>query len=695
MSFLQTAPTTPEDIERSKPLELTPEEVQNFTEEEWYARAFRGDVAQLTLRSIAMGTVLGFFLSFTNIYIGLKTGWFLGVNLTACILSFAVSSSLTKSGVWKSQMSILENACMASTASSAGYATGNSLVSAIPAMFMLSVSEANPQGIQRPWWVLAPWVFCLAILGVTIAIPLKRSLINRERLKFPSGTAAAVTLQGLYSKGDEAIKKARMLGWFAVASAVWKVLTDLEFLKHTSAEGKCETASLVPAASPAFDWLKMLLPKNLHIFHTESQKWDKATAQLVPNIRDWKVSDWTIKLDHSFVLLAAGTIVGIRTTVWMVLGGLFLATTLGPHALEALWQNAQGNWVTAASGAGKAWKEIGIWLGAPMMVAHGLTSFAGQWRSIARSLGGLKKVPAGPYREAEAADPARGDSKLTPAEVEVPKAWFIGGVVLAAVGIITLGWTFMEIPPQYGALAVLMTFFLGMVSCRATGETDITPGGAMGKIMQLTFGKLIPQSYTANLMTASVTSGAGLAAADLLNDLKTGYLLGAHPRRQFMAQAAGILTGTIASTLGYFLLVPNIAAVMGADGKDPAFPAPGAQQWKAVAELFKYGIGNLHPMARTLIPIGLGIGAVLAILEMLFPKHKKYIPAATGVGLGLILPFTAPLSMFLGAVIAEVLNKTQKAWAERYLVPIAAGTIAGESIIGVFVAWLNSVVFAC
>ncbi|NOU30410.1 MAG: OPT/YSL family transporter [Polyangiaceae bacterium] len=696
MAILQQPPLTESELEASKPLEIAPEEVQKFTETEWYERAYRGDVPQLTLRAVAMGTFLGFFLSFTNIYIGLKTGWFLGVNLTACILSFTFSTSLHKSGLWKTPMSILENTCMVSTASSAGYATGNSLVSAIPAMLMLTVTVANPGGTHKPWWVLGPWVFFLAILGVTIAIPLKRSLINRERLKFPSGTAAAVTLQGLYSRGEEALAKARVLGAFAVVSAVWKVLTDLQVLKHVdAATQKIERESLLPDSSKAFDWIKGLLPtsltENARMFRTHSFKFNKETQTLDPWVKDWNFSDWTMRLDHSFVLLAAGMIVGVRTTVWMVVGGLFLVIFLGPHALENVWQNASGNWVGAATSAGKAWKEIGIWLGAPLMVAHGLTAFAGQWRSIARAVGGLTKktvAAQSPYRVTN-----EQGTEVDTREVEVPTAWFIGGVAIAAVGLIVMGWMFMEIPPQFGALAVLMTFLLGIVSCRATGETDITPGGAMGKIMQLTFGKLIPQSYTANLMTASVTSGAGLAAADLLNDLKSGYLLGANPRRQFLAQAAGIVTGAIASTIGFFMLVPDATALLGVDGKDPSFPAPGAQQWKAVAELFKYGIENLHPMARTMIPIGLVVGAGLAALELAFPKHKKYIPAATGIGLGLILPFTAPLSMFLGAVIAEIAAKVNKGWAEKYIIPISAGTIAGESIVGVIVAGLNNTVF--
>ena len=81
-----------------------------------------------------------------------------------------------------------------------------------------------------------------------------------------------------------------------------------------------------------------------------------------------------------------------------------------------------------------------------------------------------------------------------------------------------------------------MTFVLSLVAARSTGESDITPTGAMGKFRQLTYGVLIPQSATANLMTAAVRSSSASASADLLNDLKSGYLLGASPSARSATQ---------------------------------------------------------------------------------------------------------------------------------------------------------------
>jgi len=112
------------------------------------------------------------------------------------------------------------------------------------------------------------------------------------------------------------------------------------------------------------------------------------------------------------------------------------------------------------------------------------------------------------------------------------------------------------------AVAVLLSFVLALVACRVTGETDTTPVGAMGKITQLTFGVINPGNMNVNLMSANVTAAAASSSADLLTDLKSGYLLGAHPRRQFVAQFAGIFVGTLVTVLSFRLLVPDVSLLV-------------------------------------------------------------------------------------------------------------------------------------
>src|SRR5215471_16888808 len=185
--------------EQEQPLHVaafkgTPEDI----ERQWYEQVYRGhgdSMAQLTWRAVLIGSCLGGVLSLTNLYIGLKAGWGFGVAITACILSYAIWTGLLKIGLVRTPMTILENNCMQSTASAAGYSTGGTLISAFAAWMLI-------ERTALPLPTLLAWVFFLSVLGVTMAIPMKRQMINVEQLRFPSGIAAAETLRALHSVGD-------------------------------------------------------------------------------------------------------------------------------------------------------------------------------------------------------------------------------------------------------------------------------------------------------------------------------------------------------------------------------------------------------------------------------------------------------------------------------------------------------------
>jgi uncharacterized oligopeptide transporter (OPT) family protein len=207
----------------------------------------------------------------------------------------------------------------------------------------------------------------------------------------------------------------------------------------------------------------------------------------------------------------------------------------------------------------------------------------------------------------------------------------------------------------------------------------------MGKITQLAFGVLAPSNLVTNLMTASVTAGAASSSADLLTDLKSGYELGANPRKQFIAQFLGIFAGTLVVVPVFYLLIPD-SSVLGTD----RWPAPAAQVWAAVARLLANGFEALHPTARSGLIIGGLIGIILPTLERLFPKARPYIPSAMGVGLSMVISWMNSFSMFLGALIALLIEKKKPTIAELYIVPVSSGIIAGESLVGVFVAILGA-----
>ncbi len=155
MGLFQKAPRTAEEVALARPLAIGPDRVQEMTEEEWYAKIYRGDsVPQLTVRAVITGSIFGFVLAFTNLYVGLTAGWALGVVITAALVCFAVWQLFVALQLVRSPMGPLEMNCMASTASSAGYATGGTMVSAIAAMMMLSATPENPKGEHIPLHVM-------------------------------------------------------------------------------------------------------------------------------------------------------------------------------------------------------------------------------------------------------------------------------------------------------------------------------------------------------------------------------------------------------------------------------------------------------------------------------------------------------------------------------------------------------------
>jgi uncharacterized oligopeptide transporter (OPT) family protein len=208
----------------------------------------------------------------------------------------------------------------------------------------------------------------------------------------------------------------------------------------------------------------------------------------------------------------------------------------------------------------------------------------------------------------------------------------------------------------------------------------------MGKITQLLFGWLAPSQITTNLMTASVTAGAASSSADLLTDLKSGYLLGANPRQQFWAQFLGIFAGTLVVVPAFYILVPD-ASVLGGS----MWPAPSAQVWAAVAKLLSQGLSSLHSTAQGGMVVGALIGLAIPLLEKISSERvRSFIPSATGLGLSLVIPFSSSLGMFIGAVIALILEKKAPKIAETYIIPVSSGLIAGESIVGVVISILST-----
>jgi putative OPT family oligopeptide transporter len=618
--------------EQDRPLPVagfkgTPEEI----EAQWYEQVYRGrgdSMAQLTWRAVLIGSCLGGVLSLTNLYIGLKAGWGFGVAITASILSYAIWTSLLKVGLARTPMTILENNCMQSTASSAGYSTGGTLVSAFAAYIIV-----NHQSMSVP--LMLAWVLFIAVLGVTMAIPMKRQMINIEQLRFPSGIAAAETLRALHAKTSHGLRAAKALGLAGLLAAIDKIW----------AEG----LSTINPRLERFSSAALL---------TDLQKW-----LLGSHYEAW--SGRTVVFSWDFIFLAAGAITGMRVCATMLVSGTLCWAVVVPVLQR------QGVIEVAGFAAVVQWT---LWFGASCMVAAGLLSFALSWRTALSAFLDLGQMLF--FRSASASERDR---------IEAPMSWFAVGQIVSLVALAWLGHVSFGMPVWQTAVAVVLSFWLALVACRVTGETDTTPVGAMGKVTQITFGALSPGAINVNLMSANITAGAATSAADLLTDLKSGYLLGAHPRMQFLAQFSGIFVGTVVTVLTFAVLVPN-AQVLGTD----QFPAPAAQTWSAVAIALGQGLSSLESVKLWLIFAGGVVGVVLTLAPVLLPKYQKYLPSAAAFGLAWVFHWYYGLLFFLGALVALLLERRKPKLAEEFTLPVASGIVAGGSLMGVvLVLWAN------
>ena len=594
------------------------------TDSHWLARVYRPGVPQLTVRAVLGGMLIGALMCLSNLYVFFKTGWSMGVTITAAILAFAVFRALGALRVTGTPLTALENNALTTVASGAGYMTGGGNMAAFGALLM--VTTVRPEPLP-----MVAWFGAIAALGVFTAIPIKRQLINQEGLAFPTGKATAETLRAIHGEGESAAGEgslqARVLGLGAVFAALLAWLRDAK------------------AA-----WMPWNLPSSIHFPFS---------------IAGRPAADWTMSLKTEVVLLGAGALMSFRTAWSLLLGGILTYVFLAPALVERGLVGA----VSYKSIVG--WT---VWPGAAILVSAGLTSFALDWKSVLRSFSGMGKMFS--PGSAASADPIDA--------VECPGWWFPAGfVVLGPVVVLLMTWLF-QIPVWAGFIAVPLAVVMGFVAARVTGETDVTPTKALGPVTQLIYGILTPGNLSGNIMSANVTGGIGLHAADLLTTLKTGRLLGASPRVQFHAQLFGVLAGAAVVVPAFNILIPD-PSVLGGE----SWPAPSCLVWAGVSKAFAGGVGALDAAARAGILAGLLLGTALALMERFAPSRlKSWVPSPSGLGIAMVIPGSNAVAMFLGALIALVFQRRRPALAQRFVVPVSSGLIAGESLMGVVVALL-------
>ncbi|MFQ5424002.1 MAG: OPT family oligopeptide transporter [Phycisphaerae bacterium] len=626
--------------------QLTDEQVRTWTIEQkdrwWLENVFRGDMPQLTLRSGVFGMCIGAILSLTNLYVGMKTGWTLGVGITSVILAFAFFKVAQSIG-WAKEFTILENNCMQSIATAAGYMT-SPLIASLAAYMMITHKVV-------PIMTTIVWMISIAILGVLFAFPLKRRFINDEQHAFPEGRAAGVVMDALHSSdAAEGLFKAKILAFFGVAAAALEFLKQGDILKRLHL-----TALQLPGALE--DVFYKLIALVTH-------------STPAPAILGTHLKELTVSFEPDHVMMAAGGLMGIRTGVSLLIGAVVNYCILAP------WMIQYGDIYGVVGSSGElamGFKNItmwGMWGGVAMMTTASLFAFASKPRMILSAFTGM----LGRKR--------RTDDCLR--HIELPMGVFLIGIPAVGLVVVLLAWTYFGVNPWLGALAVPLVFVFTIIAAHSTALTAITPTGALGKLTQLTYAAMT-NSIQTNVITASITGEVAGNASNLLMDIKPGYMLGGKPRHQALGHVLGIIAGAFACVpVFYFAFLKNDP-----DGLVTSqYPMPSALIWRGVAEILTRGLSELPPSAIWAAAIGGVTGILFEVIKLV--TRGRFPISAVGMGLAFVIPFTTCFAMFLGSFFFWFMGRVSRRETSlthrlfvRNLEPVCAGVIAGGALMGI------------
>jgi len=627
--------------------QLTEEQVRTWSLKEkdrwWHKEVYQGNVAQFTARAVITGMLLGGVLSLTNLYVGVRTGWTLGVGITAVILAFAIHRAL--SGILRGpDFHILENNIMQSIATAAGYMTAP-LIASMPAYMMVT-------GKVVPMWHTLFWMIGLGILGVLFAFPLKRRFINDEQFPFPEGRAAGVVMHTLHSqeKKTQGIAQEKLLAVFAGASGLINFIRDGGLWSAMGFRG-------------FGTWI------NNYAQHWEDFIYKFATPRLLGT----PLRDLTIRWDTEIVMVGAGGLMGIRTGVSLLIGALLNYFILAPLLI-------QKGIITETGFRGiTMWS---LWGGVAMMTTSSLFSFFSKPEMLISAFRniGRKKGSAASEKEKDILK-----------DVELPMKVFVLGIPIVGAAVVIMGHAFFGIEWWLGIIAIPLVFIFTLIAANSTGLTAITPTGALGKLTQLTYAGLAPGNTPTNLMTAGITGEVAGHASNLLMNIKPGYMLGGKPRLQAIGHILGIIAGGFACTpIFYYALFRGDIDVFGTD----KLPMIAAMIWKAVAEVLTQGFGILDQTALIAVVIGACLGIAFEVLKI--TTKNRWPISGVGMGLAFVLRFSDAWAMFLGSFLFWVFAKKwtdQKSWMKVNIVDnqetICAGVIAGGALIGIVIMVLT------
>ena len=664
-----------------------------------------------TFRGVLIGLVIGVIICFSNTYFGLQTGWISGMTMPAALLGHAFFKSIRR--CISVPFTPVENVLVQTVAGAVGtMPLGCGFVGVMPALELLLKPEENGP-LRLSMGKLIVWALGISFFGVVFAVPLRREVIIREKLKFPSGTATALMIGVLHGNTDEKgnLKPDSALEIFRQRSLDIS-RSSLNILPSRSRDDVAQ----VPAESPGpvpdkerdhrADWKAQI---RLMLIAFSASGIYTLTSYFIPQLHSVPLfglplaHDWLWTLNPSPAYIGQGIIMGPATTLHMLLGALIGWAILSPLAKKRGWApEPVGEWDGGSKGW-IVWVSLAImladslvslgWLVLRPVILHSPTWYAQLREKIRRQhttsiFRPSRPNPASytPIARSETNGTIKTAQDFSP-EPDAPEHQLISNrttliffILSNILCILTLRFVYPPMPFYAILLSILLALLLGIMGVRALGETDINPVSGISKLTQLFFALIIPatnpNAIIINLLTGAVSESGAHQVGDMMQDLKTGHLLGAAPKAQFWGQVIGSFVGAIVSA-GVYKLYTGVYEVPGG-----LFQVPTAYVWIFAARLVT-GQG-LPDMAWQ---YALGAGIIFAFLTMLRAAgHEKWwkpwVPGGIAVAVGM---YNVP-SFTLARTIGGVINWYWKGYRQREETPVivlASGLILGEGLLSI------------
>jgi len=557
---------------------------------------------ELTIAAVFLGILQGIILNIAFVYIALKLGFSVGGSAIAAILGYVFLRGVLRDGT------IVENNINQTIASGIN-STGTGVAFVLPTLFLLSVQNQN---LVISLWPLLIAGIGGAVLGVIVIIPLRKQLIEIERLRFPTGVAVATIIRSGAATG---FGKAKLLGIGLLISATWKLLMI-----------SC--------------WLE------------------------IPGILEGE------ELNLSFGILPAYLTPAIYLSTLNFAAGLLS----GRSGLPFLFGGILAWWVISPSSVYFAWTPTGLddielinFIYSQMLRPLGIGVLIGAaFMEVILNFSAVK----GAIHSLIAAS-----RNSTTCKDEMSFNVLVAGAIVAIIFFFLAAWSVTGVSIVQALLvSTLGTLWLGLaglIVAQCTGLTDISPVSGIALISVTIMMFALDGNVGAAMLVTLVIAVAIGQSADMMQDLKTGFMVGSRPLLQQIAQLTTSWLGVIVACTVIYLLWNSGVDGQNGFGPNTSLPAPQATVLMSVVEAVQ---NNTVPVDKFVL--GGMIGVILGSAPL----------AGMGVlvGLAMYLPLSITLGYGLGCLTQMLIaRKKGEAFTENKIVPLAAGLIIGEALMDV------------